>query len=248
MRQYLFGLTILLFSICITGSARAQEARRSAAHGAEHPKESADHGAAKHDHDDDEEPPFNVEGGGKIAAGWTAKVDRDPLTKVRFESLPTGWHVRTAASVMLFRPADAISGNYRVTVTMSQTEGSPGHAEPHGLLLGGSALSGAAAKQRYTSFVVRGDGKFQIRRRADGRGTDVTNGSVDSKAVHQMDDKGRCTNELTVVVGATDVQFLVNGTEVHRAKRSDVDADGVVALRISHNLDLTISAFNLTKG
>jgi hypothetical protein len=241
--RHLLGLLILLCLIFATG-AGAQQARRPPAH----PKENA-RTAARHDHEEDEEPPFKMEGGGKIAAGWSAKVDKnDSLTKVRFEPTAGGWHARTAVPVVLFRATDAMTGNYRLTVTFAQTEGTPGHAEAYGLLLGASGLAGDAAKQRYTSFVIRGDGKFQIRRRAAGKGTDVTNGLVVSRAIHKLDAQGRCSNELTVVVGAAEVQFLVNGTEVHRARRADVDADGGVAFRLSHNLDLNISAFSLTKG
>jgi hypothetical protein len=251
MRTYVWSLTVVLFLI-FAGSpvrAAAQQAHPAPAHGAAHPKEAAKP-ADHHDHgDDDDDPPFPVEGGGKIAAGWTAKIDpKDSITKVKFEAAGEGWHSRTGTPVVLFRPGDVANGNYRLTVTFAQTEGSPGHAEPYGLLIGASGLAGSAAKQSYTSFSIRGDGKYQIRRRARGKGTDVTNGTVASTALHKMDDKGRCSNELTVVAGAADVRFLLNGTEVHRAKRADVDADGAVALRLSHNLDLNISAITITKS
>jgi hypothetical protein len=205
---------------------------------------------AAHDHDsEDDEPPFKVTGGGKIPVGWTATVERGgPLANVKFEPTASGWHSRTASSVTLYRPGDDARGNYRVTITLEQTEGSPGHAEPYGVLLGAAGLKNDITHQRYTSFTIRGDGKFQIRRRAAGKGTDVTNGWVESDKLHQMDDKGRCSNALSVVVGPSEVQFLINGAEVHRAKRAEVDTDGIVALRISHNLDLNISDFAVTQG
>ena len=201
-----------------------------------------------HDSEDDE-PPFKVTGGGKIPTGWTARVERDgPIANVKFEPTANGWHSRTASSVMLYRASDDARGNYKVTITFEQTEGSPGHAEPYGLILGAAGLKADAAHQRYTSFTIRGDGKFQIRRRAAGKGTDVTNGAVESGKLHKMDEQGRRSNELSVVVGPTDVQFLINGAEVHRAKRGEVDTDGIVALRISHNLDLNITDFKVIQG
>ncbi len=198
---------------------------------------------------EEEETEIKVPNGGKIAAPWTAMTDRSAsLDKTSFAQEGAGWHVRTARSVTLYRASDNMSGNYTVKATLKQTEGTPGHAESYGIFLGGKGLGGEMAKQGYTSFTIRGDGKFQIRRRAKGKGVDVTNGSVESAALQQLNDKGQSTNEISVVVGATDVRFLINGKEVHKAARADVDTDGHVAIRVSHNLDIAIPSFTVVKG
>jgi hypothetical protein len=190
---------------------------------------------------------FKVVGGGKLPAGWAARVDRDePLTQTVLEPMDGGWHVRTARSVVLYRPADAARGNYRVTANITQTEDSPGHSEAFGLILGGKDLKGAGIA--YTYFLIRADGKVLVKRRAGERTSDVTAGWLDHAAVQQAGDKGACTNELSVVVDAAEVRFLVNGKTIHRARRAEVDADGIAGLRVSHNLDLHLTRFAVTRG
>lgn len=190
---------------------------------------------------------FRVEGGGKLPAGWAARVDRDePLSQTRLDPMGTGWHVRTGKTVNLYRTADSVAGRYRVTATITQTEGSPGHSEAFGLILGGRNLARGAPA--YTYFMIRADGKVTIRRRTGERTSDVTPGWLDHAAVRRADQKGRCTNELTIDVGDSVVRFLVNGQEVKRAGRAAVDADGRVGLRVSHNLDLHVASFAVSRS
>src|SRR6266851_4294789 len=69
-------------------------------------------------------------------------------------SLPAGWHARTDKNAPL--------ANVNVVATFTQTK-APRHPEGYGLLFGGRDLAGAA--QRYTYFLVRGDGTFLVKRR-----------------------------------------------------------------------------------
>jgi hypothetical protein len=244
MHRVLAALAALLLTVSVAQPAAAQ-ARKAAAPASKVP--AAKHAQAAHDDDDEHE--IDVPGGGMIAPGWTAKVDgNEPLSKVKFVSEGTGWHLRAAHSATFFRASDVESGSYTVKATLNLMETAPGHAEGYGLILGAKGLGEAPAKQSYTTFTIRADGKFQIRRRTNGEGGDVTNGAIASAAVHKADAKGRSSNEISVVVGATDVRFLVNGQEVHKAKRSEVDTDGQLAIRVNHNLDIAIPAFSVTKG
>ena len=43
------------------------------------------------------------------------------------------------------------------------------------------------------------------------------------------------------------VKFMVNGKEVYTAKASDVDAVGVVGLRVNHNLDVHVGPLGVHK-
>ena len=50
-------------------------------------------------------------------------------------------------------------------------------------------------------------------------------------------------NTLAVEVGADDVGFFVNGQEVARLPRSEVNTNGVVGLRINHGLNVHVGDF-----
>ena len=50
---------------------------------------------------------------------------------------------------------------------------------------------------------------------------------------------------LTVEVGADQVRFLVNDTEVATQPRSAVDTDGIAGLRVNHFLNVHMDDLNL---
>jgi hypothetical protein len=53
-------------------------------------------------------------------------------------------------------------------------------------------------------------------------------------------------NTLAVEVGGAAIRFLVNDQEVATVPRSAIDADGVVGLRVNHNLNLHVSELTVT--
>ena len=55
------------------------------------------------------------------------------------------------------------------------------------------------------------------------------------------------TLTLAIAVGADEVRFLINGTEVARQPRSKVDTDGTVGLRVNHQLDLRVDGLSIEK-
>ena len=95
--------------------------------------------------------------------------------------------------------------------------------------------------QTYLYFLVRGDGKFLVNHRA---GADVHKivPWTENAAVKKADDKGVATNTLSVDATRPDsIRLLVNGKQVHALGGSPGGADGWVALRVNHNLDVHIS-------
>jgi len=180
-----------------------------------------------------------IVGGGKIPAGWTVQTERDaPITKVKFEQTPSGWHVETATIAVLYRPTDMLSRNYHLGATFTQRDFSPGHAEPYGLILGGVVRGDTLA---YTYFLVEADGKFSIRRRTGSKSVDLGSGWMDNKAIHQADAKGAATNQLLVERTPAGVRFLINGAEVFKASADSAHADGFTGFRISHNLSVDVT-------
>jgi hypothetical protein len=106
--------------------------------------------------------------------------------------------------------------------------------------VGGSDLSGPG--QKYTYLIVRGDGKFMIKRRDGDSVSTVVNWTAND-AVNKADAAGKATNEVAILVKGGQVSFLVNGKEVHHGNAADFDTRGQVGLRVNHNLDVHIAGF-----
>ena len=192
------------------------------------------------------DPDRAVAGGGGVPSGYHARTDRNAaMTNVKVTTMGTGMHFTLGPAVIVWRDADAASGSYHVVASFTQTK-APTHPEAYGLFIGGHDLAGPT--QGYTYFLVRGDGKFLIKRRV-GDSTVVVNpgGWTANDAVVKADSAGKATNELSILVSGGNVKFMVNGKEVYTAKASDVDAVGVVGLRVNHNLDVHVGPLGVHK-
>src|SRR5256885_16397797 len=109
------------------------------------------------------DPDRAVAGGGGVPSGYHARTDRNAaMTNVKVATMGTGMHFTLGPAVIVWRDADAATGDYHVVASFTQTK-APMHPEAYGLFIGGHDLS--AAGQGYTYFLVRGAGKFLIKRR-----------------------------------------------------------------------------------
>lgn len=188
------------------------------------------------------DPDQQVAGGGIQVAGWTARLDRTDakLTEVKFRAEDTGFHVTSGPAAIFYHEAHTATGTYTVQGTFTQTK-APAHPEAYGLFLGGQNLQDA--DQSYLYFLVRGDGKFLVKRRT-GSETHTLVNWTEHAAVQKPDATGRATNTLSAAVQPDAVRLLVNGTEVARVPRSFA-TDGRYGLRINHNLDVVIRDFGV---
>ena len=183
--------------------------------------------------------------GGVQADGWQARLDRDGDINgvLNFRPMGEGLHASTTGrgAAIFWRPADTQSGNYSISATFTQTEPSS-HPNAYGLFFGGADLSDAT--QRYSYFVIREDGQYLLRKRMGSETPDVTPWTSHD-AIRALDADGRSTNTLTVDVGADQVRFLVNDIEVSSQPRSSFDTEGLVGLRVNHELDVHIASIQL---
>ncbi len=191
------------------------------------------------------DPDNPVGGGGTLPDGWTARTDRGKqLTDVKFWKMGNGWHVTLGPAAVLYREADQTTGEYTLQATFTQTK-APRHAEGYGLIIGGSDLQGE--DQQYTYFLVRQDGKFLVKQRTGDKTQNVTSGWISHDAVMQKNEEGKATNALAVRVTGDACVFEVNGTEVHRVPASAIETDGIVGMRVNHNLDVLVAGFSVIK-
>lgn len=201
---------------------------------------------AAQEHQHEQGPTPKIENGGVFPAGWSVRTDEGGKpTEVSLVTMAPGWHVVTATSGIMYRAADVASGTYEVNAKIHLFPGKGGHEEAFGLFIGGKDLAGAG--QRYSYFLIRGDGTFKIKRRSGAAATDVTKDWTAAPAVVKVKADGPVANLLSVVVGKDKVAFRVNGQEVYSGPAASFDTDGIFGLRINHNLSLHVESLEIKR-
>jgi hypothetical protein len=142
-----------------------------------------------------------------------------------------------------WQPAQNATGNYTARATFTLVKPS-GHTNYYGLIFGGANLE--SASQSYTYFLVAQNGTYVIRTRNGEAVTDVR-GRTEHAAIRRPGDNGQSTNTVEVRVGASDINYVVNGTVVHTTPKSAAKTDGIVGVRINHTLDVHVEDFAVQK-
>jgi len=182
--------------------------------------------------------------GGIVPAGWTVRADRGDAKDAKVVTMGKGLHLTTGPAIILYRADTEGKGSFHTLATFTQTKPSE-HAEGYGLFVGGRNLDGPA--QQYLYFLVRQDGSYLIKRRDGEKATDVSKGWVQHAAVKKPGDNGTATNLLEVdnKRDPSRLVFQVNGQEVHATDAKGMSLDGIVGLRVNHNLDVHVEGFDV---
>ncbi len=182
-----------------------------------------------------------------LPTGWEVRLDRpgeDPAG-VEFRSADPGYTVRTGPAAILFNPVLTVSADFSAEARFVQLKPTP-HGEAYGLFVGGKDLQSVV--QSYVYFMIRQDGKFLIKRRI-GAETSTIEDWTDHAAIARQPEGGDAPeNALRIDAGPDAVTFSINGEEVTRIPRSDIDVDGIVGLRVNHGLELSITHFEVVPG
>ena len=185
--------------------------------------------------------PVLGQGGGVTMNGWQGRTDsgRADINDLSFREMGGGFHVTTGPHAIFWNPSNTGSGTYTLSATFTQTKASS-HPNSFGLFFGGGDLNGDG--QAYTYFLIREDGQFLLKKRMGSDTENLAGGWAAHSAVNALDG-GRMTNTLSVEVGASNVRFLSNGTEVASVPKAGLAVDGVAGVRFSHQLDVHVSDF-----
>jgi len=192
------------------------------------------------------DPTHKADGSAGLPAGWAGRTDRpaDKLADAKFVAMGKGYHVTSGPAAIYWTAKDNVSGPFVASTTITQTK-APMHPEAYGIFFMGHKLD--APDQSYAYLLVRGDGKFLVNHRA---GTEVHKiiPWTDNAAVVKADANGKATNTLTVDASKADsVRLLVNGKQVAALPANQFGGtDGVVGLRVNHNLDVHIGDLTVT--
>jgi hypothetical protein len=191
------------------------------------------------------DPTHKVEGGA-LPAGWMGRTDKptDKLTDAKFVAMGSGFHATSGPAAIYWNPKNVASGAFVATTTVTQTK-APTHPEAYGIFFMGKDLD--TPKQNYAYFLVRGDGKYMVNHRAGAEVHKIIPWT-DSPAANKADANGKATNKLTVDASKADsVRLLVNDKQVAALPMSHLGkTDGLVGLRVNHNLDVHIGDLTIT--
>lgn len=181
-----------------------------------------------------------------LPPGWIARPDAGgDLKQIKFVTMEPGYHLTLGPATILYRQEDRVDEPFHTLATFHQMKKLE-HAEGYGLFVGGQNLGGKA--QSYTYFLVRGDGKFTIKRREGDKVSELS-GWKSHPAIHPADGGGKATNvlEIDAKLDPKRVSFKANGQEVHSMAAGRIPTRGVVGLRVNHNLDVHIEGFAVHK-
>jgi hypothetical protein len=172
-----------------------------------------------------------------VPEGWRMRLDRPNSTApVHFMAMDEGLHAILGPAGIFYNPSMTATGAFTAQGTFTLNKPAE-HPEAFGLMVGGRDLDGA--DQDYLYFLVRQDGQFLVKHRA-GTETHTLIDWTEHAAVARPGADGRAVNALAVESGPAGVRFLVNGQQVGTLPRQ-VNTDGIVGLRLNHNLDVTVA-------
>jgi hypothetical protein len=203
-----------------------------------------------------------IQGGGISVPGWTGKIDAQEekagqvLNNAKFAKEGDKMMVTTGPAVSYWNPANKASGNYTVKATFLEPKymNLNSHPHPYGILIGGNDPGGA--DQSYLYCAAYGNGMFIVR----GFGPDAfqVNGrrGEANAAVHKAAAVGEpVTQEIAMSVKGDKVECSINGTVVGSYDKSAVvgpgklkSTDGIYGLRFSHNTEVQVTGFTMTKN
>jgi hypothetical protein len=184
--------------------------------------------------------------GGALPTGWSGRTDNasKKLEDAKFATEGGGYHVTSGPAAIYWKDANRVTVPFTASATFTQNK-APSHPEAYGIFYMGSKLD--APDQQYAYLLVRGDGKVMVKHRAGSEVHTIIDWT-DNTAVHKADANGRATNTLSVAAAPDSTRLMVNGTQVAAIGGAYARADGVVGLRINHNLDVSVSDFTVKSG
>lgn len=180
---------------------------------------------------------------------WSVDLDQAPTDGARLEreEVAGGFGVTTGPAGITWRRADRVpEGDFSVSAEFTQRNAPVGHQEGYGILVGGRELGQEG--QQYTYLLVRGDGRYLVKRR-EGTGTRELTDWVESSAVRAIaEDGGEAANTLEIRARGDQVEFVVNDTVVETFPRDRVQPEGLAGIRVNHDLEVDVRDWSVQAG
>lgn len=197
-----------------------------------------------------------ADGGIKIA-GWQGRVDRRPLSQGRTINdsrlVAEGDNLRLSVGPAgnFWNPAHTASGDYEVKATFKEHKMAAAHPHSYGIFIGGKDLESDTETLAYC--IIYGNGTFSVKTFHGAQVTTLVD-RAEHAALVKANADGEATNEIGWRVQGNTAACVVNGTAVHTFPKSELisptritSTDGIYGLRVSHNLELTVSGLTVTR-
>jgi len=195
-----------------------------------------------------------VAGGGISGPGWTGKVDAAGATKGRtindskFGQSGGELQLVVGPAASYWNPKNVATGDYTVKGTFKNVKSDAGHPHSAGLFIGGQSME--TEMPTYIYCVAYTDGSFLVRQ-FNGTPKPVTLAAkAANAAVKGPDAAGGATNDIAWVVKGGKADCMINNTSVGSydlATLKVANLDGVYGIRVTHNMNLNIAGFGMTK-
>ena len=181
---------------------------------------------------------------GQLPDTWKARPDdpKAPPNSASVELERQSLKFVSGVAGIYYKPDLKAEKDYDLTATFSQLKPSV-PPEPYGLFVAGVDLDKDVP--RYTAFLIRQDGKYQIASRNGDKWVPI----VDWTPAKQMaDPKGvKTSNTLTIRGLRGAVHFLIGDREVHQMPRARAGGDGLAGVRVGKGLHVQVDKLAVKK-
>jgi hypothetical protein len=199
----------------------------------------------------------SVAGGGITVAGWKGKIDARAASQgktvndSKFAMNGSKIDLKIGPAGIYWNDANKAAGDYEVKATFTENAHKPNHPHSYGVFIGGSDLD--TADQAFAYCIVYANGTYSVKYFHGANVVTVVD-RVASPAIKKANEAGSATNEIGWRVRGGKASCLVNGTEVQSWDASQLvgadklkSTDGIYGVRVSHNLDLSMTPLALSK-
>ncbi|MBM4186722.1 MAG: hypothetical protein FJ206_05350 [Gemmatimonadetes bacterium] len=195
--------------------------------------------------------------GGIAVDGWKGRVDRAAIARgktiadSRFGQEGSALRLSVGPAGIFWNPSHQAKGDYLVKATFKEHKMRSSHPHSYGIFIGGADLESETETLMYC--IVYGNGTYSVK---TFHGANVV--TLVDRAAHPAlqpaNAEGEATNEIGWRVQGGKAACVVNGTEVKSFDRAEVVAadklkslDGGYGIRVSHNLELTVTGLSAGK-
>jgi hypothetical protein len=190
--------------------------------------------------------------GGIQVEGWKGRVDRraagqgKTVNDSRFRMENGALRLSVGPAGNFWNPAHTARGNYEVSATFKEHKMAASHPHSYGVFIGGDDLESDNETLMYC--IAYGNGTYSVKT-FHGANVQTLVNAAPTDALRKADaTSGESTNTIGWRVEGGRASCVINGTVVRTFERSEFVAadkltstDGVYGLRVSHNLELTVS-------
>lgn len=196
-----------------------------------------------------------VAGGGIKAAGWTARIDAAAAGKgakiedSKFVQQGNDFVLNIGPAASYWNPKNVAKGDYTVKATFKNLKSNAGHPHSAGIFIGGQNLQDDATST-ITYCVVYTNGGVLVRQLNGPKATTLFGGNRPANINPAAKPEGPdgATNEIMWTIKGGVASCSVNGTVVFTAEAGKIPStDGIYGIRVTHNVDLTVSGLALGK-